>query len=91
MTLSFAISAQVYDATANAIRFLALDGQRLVVCSVPADVLMEAAGLSYPDPRHLLGAFLAHRDRLRALASAKYERLGPPRGAITLGPADLAA
>ena len=91
MTLTFTPARQVYDADGNAVRFLALDGQKLVVCAVDAAALMKVDQRAYVDARSLLEAFERHRPRLLEIANAKYERHRQNGVAIAIGPDDLAA
>lgn len=91
MTLTFTPVAQIYDADGNTVRFLALDGQKLVICAVDAQALMKADRRASVDAGGLLEAFQRHRARLLEIANAKYERDRQSGVAVAIGPDDLAA
>ena len=60
-----------YDAaTEGAIRFPMTNGQRVIACEVPAEVLHAAFGTDRGDP---LDTFLNHRAAIEAAASRAYD------------------
>jgi hypothetical protein len=93
MILSFLPDVHAFDPQDQLIRFLALDGQRVVRCAVSRRALEQAEGLAPgATPLNLLHAFHHHQERLRALASWKYENgQSDAAGSVTIRAGDIGA
>ena len=77
-----------YDAaTEGAIRFPMTNGQRVIACEVPAEVLRAAFGTDGGDP---LDTFLNHRAAIEAAASRAYDAGSFPNDLMELTSADFA-
>ena len=77
-----------YDAgTEGAIRFPMTDGQRVIACEIPAEVLHAAFGADGGDP---LDTFLAHRAAIEAAASRAFDAGTFPNDLMELTGADFA-
>lgn len=93
MILSFLPDVHAFDPQEELIRFLALDGQRVVRCTVSRRALEQADGLAAgATPLNLLHSFHHHQERLHALASWKYENGQSDRtGGVTISADDIRA
>ena len=70
MSLTFSPTVSVYDPSLDAVRVLALDGQRLVFCALGRCALVRLGSLPAAcSGGSLLAAFKQHADRLLAIAA----------------------
>jgi hypothetical protein len=93
MSLSFTPSATVFDPDLDALRILALDGQRLVFCAIRRRTLDR---LEAPEPQGgtatLLRFYRTHAPLLQAVAAWKYDTgQRDAEGRVIIEPEDLAA
>ena len=91
MPLTFSPVAAVYDRSRDAVRVIALDGQRLIPCAIRGEALRQLDGLASDcDGCRLIGAYHRHADDLQALASAKYDaKQYGARDGLMLEPGDV--
>jgi hypothetical protein len=90
MSLVFEPDRVAYDPERQALRFLAVDGTRLVYCGVSKAALAALEDDALAGPHAMATTYRRHKDRIRGLALRKYlERAYEGRGIIIVRKDDL--
>jgi hypothetical protein len=87
MTLEFPNASRSYDTTRRAVRFWGYDRSMEVSFFVTVDALCRVTSKMLVQEDDILGAFDAHRPRIRDAAAKAYA--GPRKGSYELGLKDL--